>query len=84
MPRCTLKLLSVLLVACVEAQRATVPTLLPSVRSLQRLGGGDVDVSVVNVVAVLGSEPHVVAQATRFGAELGPTPATFGTGSLLI
>ena len=59
-------------------QRAVVPTLLPSVRSLQRLVGDDIDVSAVTVAAAAGQQDHVAKQANRFGQELGATADATG------
>ena len=53
---------------------AVVPALLPSVRSLQRLDGADVDVSAVSVAAAEGQPAHVARQADRFSQELGGHP----------
>jgi N-acetyl-beta-hexosaminidase len=61
-----------------QQQRASVPTLLPSVRSLQRLSGDDIDVAALSVAAAVGSQPHVVAQAERVAAELGATAQAAG------
>jgi hypothetical protein len=77
--------LSMLLAALVTAHGASIPALVPSVRSLQSLAGSDIDVSIseqeglndsraaTTVTAVAGSPPHVVELADRFGAEIGTT-----------